>query len=148
MFICLWPIFQTLVPLHGISSNPIKNGYWVKNCIFDRYSNTIQTKLLHVKVGTENRIFGLDGLRFFSFVFVIYNHFYTVLDSYGYHFAEPAWIDALGHYGMQYFFAGSGFLISFMVMREHDKTGRFRIRGIPVNISQSFLSSSGYVGGI
>lgn len=80
-----------------------------------------------MKAGTANRIFGLDGLRFFSFVFVIYNHFYTVLDSYGLHFAEPAWIDALGHYGLQYFFAGSGFLISFMVMKEYEKTGRFRI---------------------
>lgn len=80
-----------------------------------------------MKAGTTNRIYGLDGLRFFSFVFVIYNHFYTVLDSYGLQFAEPGWIDALGHYGLQYFFAGSGFLISFMVMKEYEKTGRFRI---------------------
>jgi peptidoglycan/LPS O-acetylase OafA/YrhL len=33
----------------------------------------------------------------------------------------------LGHYGLQYFFCGSGFLISFMILREYDKTGRFRM---------------------
>jgi peptidoglycan/LPS O-acetylase OafA/YrhL len=76
---------------------------------------------------TDNRIYGLDGLRFFAFVFVIYNHFFTVLESYGYAFREPPWIDALGHYGLQYFFCGSGFLITTMLLRERQKTGGFRM---------------------
>ncbi len=73
------------------------------------------------------KIYGLDGLRFFSFVFVILNHYYVVLASYGYNIAEPKWIDSLGHFGLQYFFCGSGFLISYMMLLEQDKNKKFKI---------------------
>jgi peptidoglycan/LPS O-acetylase OafA/YrhL len=41
---------------------------------------------------------------------------------------EPGWIDSLGHFGLQYFFCGSGFLISYMMLMEYDKNGSFNIR--------------------
>jgi peptidoglycan/LPS O-acetylase OafA/YrhL len=73
------------------------------------------------------KIYGLDGLRFFSFVFVILNHYYVILSSYGFNIAEPKWIDSLGHFGLQYFFCGSGFLISYMMLLEQDKNREFKI---------------------
>jgi peptidoglycan/LPS O-acetylase OafA/YrhL len=74
------------------------------------------------------KIYGLDGLRFFSFVAVIINHVYDYLHYYGYTFNKPDWVKAAGVYGVEYFFAGSGFLITYMLLAEKEKTGRFNIR--------------------
>lgn len=76
----------------------------------------------------QQKIYGLDGLRFFSFVAVIINHVYDYLHYYGYTIAKPGWLKAAGIYGVEYFFAGSGFLITYMLLTEREKTGKFNIR--------------------
>jgi peptidoglycan/LPS O-acetylase OafA/YrhL len=76
---------------------------------------------------TYKKIYGLDGLRFFSFIFVILNHYFNIVQAYGFNIPEPAWIDSLGHLGLQYFFCGSGFLITYMLLLEQEKNGKLNV---------------------
>jgi peptidoglycan/LPS O-acetylase OafA/YrhL len=83
---------------------------------------------MNPSIPTSQKIYGLDGLRFFSFVAVIINHVYDYLHYYGYTINKPGWLKAAGIYGVEYFFAGSGFLITYMLLAEKEKTGRFNIK--------------------
>lgn len=74
------------------------------------------------------KIYGLDGLRFISFVAVIINHVYDYLHFYGYSLTKANWLKAAGIYGVEYFFTGSGFLITYMLLNEREKTGGFNIK--------------------
>jgi len=63
----------------------------------------------------KRRFHGLDGIRCVSIVAVMYFH---------YTFADPR----LGKLGVDLFFIISGFLITTLLLRERDKTGRIGLR--------------------
>lgn len=71
------------------------------------------------------RINGLDGLRGLAVIFVIISH--TVL--WPYMGIESTKIQSLmnGHIGVSIFFVLSGFLITLLLMREQDATGKIDI---------------------
>lgn len=81
-----------------------------------------------VNIKAPQKIYGLDGLRFISFVAVIINHVYDYLHFYGYSLEKAGWLKAAGIYGVEYFFTGSGFLITYMLLNEREKTGGFNIK--------------------
>lgn len=71
---------------------------------------------------------GLDGLRFISISFVVLHHLDTFLNYYQLgDFDLPA-IGRIGYYGIQFFFAGSGFLITYLLLAEHEQNGEISIR--------------------
>ncbi len=71
----------------------------------------------------------LDGLRFFAAVFVIIGHCQHIL------FDPPAsvrayspWAEKLAGFGVDFFFVLSGFLISFLLIKELGETGTVKIK--------------------
>jgi peptidoglycan/LPS O-acetylase OafA/YrhL len=71
---------------------------------------------------------GLDGLRFISISFVVLHHLDTFLNYYQLgNFDFPA-IGRIGYYGIQFFFAGSGFLITYLLLAEYEQKGSISIR--------------------
>lgn len=65
---------------------------------------------------------GLDVLRGFSILLVIWHH--------GFALAPDAWLHALRHngrHGVALFFVISGFLIASLLLREREETGRIRL---------------------
>lgn len=70
---------------------------------------------------------GLDGLRFISISFVVLHHLFTFRNYFSsYHFDVPV-IGRIGYYGIQFFFAGSGFLITYLLLKEIRKNGKVSI---------------------
>ncbi len=61
---------------------------------------------------------GLDGLRFISIFFVVLHHLFTFKTNYGLHHFDAPVIGTIGYYGIQFFFAGSGFLITYLLLVE------------------------------
>jgi peptidoglycan/LPS O-acetylase OafA/YrhL len=79
----------------------------------------------------EKRVYfkNLNALRFFAATAVIFHH----VEQYKYWIGLPnAWgnttIDALGHKAVSLFFVLSGFLITFLLLTEKEKTGDIHIR--------------------
>jgi peptidoglycan/LPS O-acetylase OafA/YrhL len=78
----------------------------------------------------EKKIYfsGLDGLRFISISFVVLHHLFTFKNYYGLtHFEFPV-IGLIGYYGIQFFFAGSGFLITYLLLTEQKKYGEISLK--------------------
>lgn len=80
----------------------------------------------------ENKIFfeGLNALRFFAALAVIITHIELSKNSYG---IENCWASSkivfnLGGLGVYFFFVLSGFLITFLLMIEKEKTGTIAIK--------------------
>ena len=72
------------------------------------------------------RHFGsLDGLRAFSVVAVIWHHVV------GHDPSLPHWLN-MGAHGVTLFFAISGFLITTLLLREHDRAGKIDLRAFYV----------------
>ena len=70
----------------------------------------------------------LDGLRFFAAAFVILGHCQAVLyEGKHIHFYTP-FADKLSSFGVDFFFVLSGFLISFLLLKELETTGTINIR--------------------
>jgi peptidoglycan/LPS O-acetylase OafA/YrhL len=72
------------------------------------------------------RIPSLDGLRALSIVLVFSGHLYGTSN-----YPRNAFTHALSeyaHFGVQVFFVISGFLITLLLLREHDRTGRIDLR--------------------
>jgi peptidoglycan/LPS O-acetylase OafA/YrhL len=70
----------------------------------------------------------LDGLRFFAAFAVIIGHCQHVILQYqGYSPYDP-FANKLASFGVDFFFVLSGFLISYLLMQEIDKTGTINIR--------------------
>lgn len=70
----------------------------------------------------------LDGLRFLAALAVIMGHCQHVIHAYqGYSPYEP-FANKLASFGVDFFFVLSGFLISYLLMQEINKTGTINIR--------------------
>ncbi len=71
---------------------------------------------------------GLDGLRFISILFVVLHHLFTFKNYYGlYQFNFPV-LGRIGYYGIQFFFAGSGFLITYLLLVEYNKYQKISLK--------------------
>ncbi|MDB5986605.1 MAG: acyltransferase family protein [Nevskia sp.] len=80
---------------------------------------TAQTKSV-----ATNRIEGLDGLRALSIVIVLIGHSGRVA-------GHPEWLSGLrtvGVIGVELFFAISGFIITYLMVRERQRSGRLSLR--------------------
>ncbi|WP_258098207.1 acyltransferase family protein [Marinoscillum pacificum] len=71
---------------------------------------------------------GLNGLRFFAASMVIFHH----VEQYKFWSGMPsAWgnaaVDSLGHQAVSFFFVLSGFLITYLLMVEHQKSGTIHL---------------------
>lgn len=69
----------------------------------------------------------LDGLRFFAAFAVIIGHCQSLIFEHGMRVYSP-FADKLANFGVDFFFVLSGFLISYLLLREIDKTGTIKIR--------------------
>ena len=70
---------------------------------------------------------GLDGLRFISISFVVLHHLDTFKNYYGLGTFNFPVIGLIGYYGIQFFFAGSGFLITYLLLREFDRNKKISL---------------------
>ncbi|WP_425390688.1 acyltransferase family protein [Ekhidna sp.] len=80
-------------------------------------------------IGTRKTYFpGLHALRFFAATFVIFHHLEQYKSWAGH---ANVWganvIDALGHQPVSFFFVLSGFLITYLLLVENEKTGQINI---------------------
>lgn len=74
------------------------------------------------------RFAGLDGLRFISITFVILHHLFTFKSNFGYTAFDYPILGVIGFYGIQFFFMGSGFLITYMLLHELKHTGSVSLK--------------------
>lgn len=76
----------------------------------------------------------LDGLRFMAALSVIIFHLFTLSrEVWGTFFSSDSFllfrkVTTIGHYGVNFFFVLSGFLISYLIQREIKDSGRFSVR--------------------
>ncbi|UEG49012.1 acyltransferase [Ferruginibacter lapsinanis] len=71
---------------------------------------------------------GLDGLRFISITFVVLHHLFTFKANFGFTAIDLPVLGTIGYYGIQFFFAGSGFLITYLLLREYGKYNTISLR--------------------
>lgn len=71
---------------------------------------------------------GLDGLRFISISFVVLHHLFTFKAYFGFHNLDLPVLGLIGYYGIQFFFMGSGFLITFLLLCEIEEKGRISLK--------------------
>ena len=78
----------------------------------------------------EKKIYfsGLDGLRFISILFVVIHHLFTFKNYYGLTYFNAPVIGVIGYYGIQFFFAGSGFLITYLLLSEYNRYGKISLK--------------------
>ena len=69
----------------------------------------------------------LDGLRFLAAFAVIIGHSQSLILKKGVRVFSP-FANKLANFGVDFFFVLSGFLISYLLLREIDKTGKINIR--------------------
>lgn len=69
----------------------------------------------------------LDGLRFLAAFAVIIGHSQSLIFDKGVRVFSP-FANKLANFGVDFFFVLSGFLISYLLLREIDKTGKINIR--------------------
>jgi peptidoglycan/LPS O-acetylase OafA/YrhL len=79
----------------------------------------------------------LDGLRAFSVLLVLFGH---VAATHG----APSWMDrpaltSLGNVGVRFFFLISGFLITTLLLREHDRHGRIDLKSFYIRRAYRIL---------
>lgn len=72
----------------------------------------------------KSRFGSLDGLRFFCISAVLFHHAPGILEL-----SQQYLLAGRGFLGVDFFFALSGFLISTLLLREKDRTGRISLRG-------------------
>jgi peptidoglycan/LPS O-acetylase OafA/YrhL len=71
----------------------------------------------------------LDGLRFIAALFVIIGHCQHILHDSSYHvLGYSPWGEKLAGFGVDFFFVLSGFLISFLLIKELGETQSIKIR--------------------
>jgi peptidoglycan/LPS O-acetylase OafA/YrhL len=71
---------------------------------------------------------GLDGLRFISITFVVLHHLFTFKSNFGFTTFDYPILRLIGFYGIQFFFMGSGFLISYLLLSEHKTYGHISLK--------------------
>jgi peptidoglycan/LPS O-acetylase OafA/YrhL len=75
----------------------------------------------------NNRIYGLDALRYISLLCVVANHFYDVLHNLGIAIIRPRIVERLCELGIAYFFVSSAFLITTLFLAEYERNGKFSL---------------------
>ncbi len=69
----------------------------------------------------------LDGLRFLAAFAVIIGHCQDIIKEKGYIAYDP-FANKFANFGVDFFFVLSGFLISYLLLREIDLTGKINIK--------------------
>ncbi len=69
----------------------------------------------------------LDGLRFFAALAVVIGHTQYVTHQYQGYYPYTPWANKLATFGVDFFFVLSGFLISYLLFQEIERTGRVNI---------------------
>ncbi len=70
---------------------------------------------------------GLDGLRFIAIAFVVLHHAFTFRGFYDITNISFPTIGLIGYYGIQFFFVGSGFLITYLLLLEKKRNGKISL---------------------
>ena len=70
----------------------------------------------------------LDGLRFIAAIFVIIGHCQSILYNQFHIRTYSPWGEKLANFGVDFFFGLSGFLISFLLLKELKTSGTIKIR--------------------
>ncbi|GAA4326414.1 acyltransferase [Flaviaesturariibacter amylovorans] len=73
-------------------------------------------------------IAGLDGLRFLSITFVVLHHLFTFMTAFGFTAFHEQVLGLIGYYGIQFFFMGSGFLITYLLLTESERRHRVDLK--------------------
>lgn len=76
----------------------------------------------------NNRVSGLDLLRYASLLCVMATHFFDVLHNLGYTAERPFWVERLVELAIAYFFMSSAFLITTLFLEEYRLKGTFSLR--------------------
>jgi len=71
---------------------------------------------------------GLDGLRFISITFVVLHHLFTFKTNFGFNSFDYPVLGLIGLYGIHFFFMGSGFLITYLLLFEFAENGRINLK--------------------
>ncbi len=71
---------------------------------------------------------GLDGLRFISITFVVLHHLFTFKTNFGFYRYDYPVLGLIGLYGIHFFFMGSGFLITYLLLHEHANFGKINLK--------------------
>jgi peptidoglycan/LPS O-acetylase OafA/YrhL len=71
---------------------------------------------------------GLDGLRFISIFFVVLHHLFSFKNYFGLNYYQFPIVGLIGYYGIQFFFAGSGFLITYLLLVEYNRNARISLK--------------------
>lgn len=71
---------------------------------------------------------GLDGLRFISITFVVLHHLFTFKTNFGFINYDYPVLWLIGFYGIQFFFMGSGFLITYLLFTEFTAYGKLNLK--------------------
>ena len=71
---------------------------------------------------------GLDGLRFVSISFVVLHHLFTFKKNFGFTEFDAPILGTIGFYGIQFFFMGSGFLITYLLLYELESNGKICLK--------------------
>ena len=76
----------------------------------------------------QNHFAGLDGLRFISISFVVLHHLFTFKTNFGFTGFDYPILWRIGFYGIQFFFMGSGFLITYLLLSEYANYGKISLK--------------------
>jgi peptidoglycan/LPS O-acetylase OafA/YrhL len=71
---------------------------------------------------------GLDGLRFISITFVVLHHLFHFKTNFGFTAYDVPALWRIGFYGIQFFFMGSGFLITYLLYHEQQTYGSISLK--------------------
>jgi peptidoglycan/LPS O-acetylase OafA/YrhL len=69
----------------------------------------------------------LDGLRFFAALAVILGHSQHVIHQYQGFYTYAPWANKLASFGVDFFFVLSGFLITYLLLQEIERTGTVNV---------------------
>src|SRR5208282_2593045 len=83
----------------------------------------------------KGRVPILDGLRAIAIALVIWSHYYTVHPT-------GKLLKGVGHLGVTCFFVISGFLITLLLLREHERRGSISLKGFYARRALRILPAS------
>lgn len=92
---------------------------------------TDQTLKINLYPDKEEKVFfpGINALRFFAALGVIITHIELLKGAFGYkHYWNNPFFFNLGGLGVYFFFVLSGFLITFLLLKEKERIGKIKIK--------------------